>query len=87
MTTGDVCHSAMPVTIQMIVVTTVTSVIAPSPHVTLLLSSPAATGDASVQPLSVMATTTAEITLPLTKSTAVSDDDQRVDWKDVFKSF
>lgn len=73
-TMGAACRSATPATTQTTVVTTVTSKAAPSPHVTPLLSSPAAMDVASVQPSSVMATTTAETTPPLTKSTAVSDD-------------
>lgn len=74
MTMGAACHSATCATIQMTVVTTVMSKAAPSPHVTLLLSSAVLTGAASVQLLSVMATMTVETTPLLMKSIAVSDD-------------
>lgn len=74
-TMGAASHSATPVTTQMTVVTTVMNRAAPSPHVTLLPSSPALTDAASAPALSVMATTTVGTMLPPTKSTAVSNDE------------
>lgn len=71
-TMAAVCHLAMCATTPMTVTTTVMKATVPFPHAILRLSSPVPMDVASVQTLSVMATTTAEIMPPPMKSTAVS---------------